>query len=239
VARYGAGGEIEFLGRRDGQIKVRGFRIEPGEIEAALCAHPSVSEAAVVARDEASGERRLVAYVVGPRPRRPAPAAELREHLLGRLPDYMVPSSFVALDSLPLTLNGKLDRRALPAPSGECGTIYVAPRTPLEEILCGIWAEVLGVERVGVNDDFFDLGGHSLLITKVVSRVREVFRIDLALRKLFDTRTITQLSNTIIENETRPGQAEKIARALKTIRSMPEEERRKLLAQKQHEVGVA
>jgi acyl carrier protein len=192
-----------------------------------------------VARDEASGERRLVAYLVGRRPQRPAPAAALREHLLGRLPDYMAPSAYVALDSLPLTPNGKLDRKALPAPGGESGTVYVAPRTPVEEILCGIWAEVLGVERVGVEDDFFELGGHSLLITKVVSRVREVFRIELALRKLFDATTVTQLSNTIIENETRPGQTEKIARALKTIRSMPEEERRKLLAQKQHEVGVA
>ncbi|MCA1616786.1 MAG: phosphopantetheine-binding protein, partial [Acidobacteria bacterium] len=239
--RRDARGVIEFLGRADNQVKLRGFRIELGEIENALASHPSVGEAVIVVREDVPGEKRLVAYMAGVRSGRPAPTAELRAHLKERLPDYMLPSAYVALDSLPLTANGKVDRRALPAPEQAASSAqrYVAPRTPVEEVLCGIWAEVLGVERVGVEDNFFELGGHSLLITQVVSRVRKVFRIELAIRKLFDATTITQLSQIIIENESRPGQAEKIARTLNTIRNMPEEERRKMLGQKRSEIGVA
>jgi amino acid adenylation domain-containing protein len=199
AARLLAGGEVEFLGRRDSQIKMRGFRIEPGEIEAALCAHPTVAEAAVVARDEASGERRLVAYLVGRKQERPASASELRAHLRERVPDYMVPSAFVALDKLPLTPNGKLDRKALPAPepSADAAQAYVAPRTPTEELVAGVYAEVLGVERVGVEDDFFELGGHSLLATRVVSRVREALGVELPLRALFESGRVGELAARI------------------------------------------
>jgi acyl carrier protein len=235
-------GTIEFLGRVDNQIKIRGFRIELDEIENALTSHPSVNEAVVTAREDVPGQKRLIAYVVGARNPRLAPASELRAHLLERLPDYMVPSAFVVMDALPLTPNGKVDRRALPAPEQAATATdraYVAPRTPVEEILCGIWSEVLGAERVGVTDNFFELGGNSLLITQVISRVREVFRVELAVRKLFDATTITQLSHIIIENETVPGRTEKIARALNTIRNMPEEERQKMLGQKRREIGVA
>jgi amino acid adenylation domain-containing protein len=242
VGRVQADGTIEFLGRIDHQIKIRGFRIEVGEIENALASHPSVSEAVVTAREDVPGQKRLIAYVVGARHPRLAATSELRRHLQERLPDYMVPTAFVTLDALPLTPNGKVDRRALPAPeqaTGATDRAYVAPRTPVEEILCGIWAEVLGAPRVGVTDNFFELGGNSLLITQVISRVREVFRVELAVRKLFDATTITQLSHIIIENETLPGRSEKIARALNTIRSMPEEERRKILEQKRREIGVA
>ncbi|HEX7241659.1 MAG TPA: amino acid adenylation domain-containing protein, partial [Longimicrobiaceae bacterium] len=190
-ARWRPDGELEYLGRTDFQVKVRGFRVEPGEIEAALERHPGVREAVVVAPEHAPGERRLVAYVVGE-----ASAAELRAFLRERLPAYMVPSAFVALDALPLTGSGKIDRRALPAPeaaaSGEGE--YVAPRTPTEEVLAGIFAEVLGAERVGARDGFFELGGHSLLATRVVSRVRGALGVELPLRAVFEVPTVAGLA---------------------------------------------
>ncbi|MFL5540922.1 MAG: condensation domain-containing protein, partial [Longimicrobiaceae bacterium] len=179
---------LEFLGRIDQQVKVRGFRIEPGEIEAALQAHPQVDDAVVVARADGGAEKRLVAYYVVAGGGSAPSDAELRALLASRLPGHMVPSAFVALEALPLNTSGKVDRRALPAPEwtgDEAG--YVAPRTPAEELLAGIWAGVLGVERIGVHDDFFRLGGHSLLATQVISRVREAFGVELPLRTLFET----------------------------------------------------
>ncbi|HEU0077788.1 MAG TPA: condensation domain-containing protein, partial [Longimicrobiaceae bacterium] len=183
-------GVLEFLGRVDQQVKVQGVRVEPGEVETALRAHPSVSAAAVVAREERPGEARLVAYVVAGDDAEPT-AAELRAYLADRLPSYMVPASWVSLDALPLLPNGKLDRRALPDPdTSAIEAEYVAPRTPTEEILAGIWAEVLRVERVGAADDFFSLGGHSLLATRMTARVREAFGVDLPLRTLFEAPTV-------------------------------------------------
>ncbi|HEX7318159.1 MAG TPA: amino acid adenylation domain-containing protein [Pyrinomonadaceae bacterium] len=190
LARHLPDGRIEYLGRMDQQVKVRGFRIELGEIEAALCAHDAVRECVVEARDGGDGKR-LVAYFVPEGDR--AASAELREYLSERLPAYMVPTAFVMLDAMPLTANGKVDRRALPEPGSamhELAHAYVAPRTPVEEMLCGIWAEVLGTERVGINDNFFVLGGHSLLATKVVSRVRQGFGVEVALRTLFERPTV-------------------------------------------------
>ncbi|MBV9110478.1 MAG: amino acid adenylation domain-containing protein, partial [Gemmatimonadetes bacterium] len=181
---------LEYLGRLDEQVKIRGFRIEPGEVEAALRAHEGVADCAVVAREDERGDRRLVAYVVGG-----ADAHALREALRRTLPDYMVPSAFVGLDRLPLSPSGKLDRRALPAPeltAGEEG--YVAPRTPVEEVLVGIWSEVLGVERVGVRENFFGLGGHSLLATLVMARIRELFGVVLPVRILFEAPTAAELA---------------------------------------------
>jgi acyl carrier protein len=242
VARYWPDGAIEFLGRVDNQIKIRGFRIEMGEIETALVSHPSVREAVVLAREDAPGEKRLIAYVVSARRQWSILSSELREYLKERLPEYMLPLAFIQIDALPLTPNGKVDRRALPPPEQVkvvSADARIAPRTPLEEILCGIWQEVLGTEHVGVTDNFFELGGHSLLVTQVISRVREVFLIELPVRKLFDAVTIEQLSSIIVENETKPGQTESIARTLKTIRNMPEEERRKILQRKRTEIGVA
>ena len=158
LARFLADGRLAFLGRRDHQVKVRGFRIELGEIETALAAHPGVGEAVVVARDDGNGPPRLVAYTVPASPQAPPPPAELRTHLGERLPSHMVPSAFVSLAALPLTPNGKVDRKALPAPEGDreaAGGEYVAPRSPAEKRVAAIWSELLGVDQVGVHDDFF------------------------------------------------------------------------------------
>ena len=173
LARYRPDGNIDYLGRIDHQVKIRGFRIELGEIEAALSRIPGVREAVVLAREDSPGDKRLVAYVAGSNGAEPA-AAALRAALQRELPDYMVPAAFVVLDALPLTSNGKVDRKALPAPDigAQVAPQYVAPRTPAEETLCRIWAEVLGIERAGIEDNFFELGGHSLLAVTLIERMR-------------------------------------------------------------------
>ncbi|HEX7242081.1 MAG TPA: AMP-binding protein, partial [Longimicrobiaceae bacterium] len=189
--RWRSEGALEYLGRLDEQVKVRGFRIELGEIEAVLLAQAGVRECAVVVREDVPGERRLVAYVVG--------EGDV-EGLRGRLPEYMVPSAMVVLERLPLTPNGKLDRQALPAPEyASAGERFVAPRTPEEETLAGIWAEVLHLGRVGAHDNFFELGGHSLLATRVISRVREAFGVGLTVRAILDAPTIEGLAGLLME----------------------------------------
>ncbi len=194
LARRRPDGSLEYLGRSDYQVKVRGFRIEPGEIESALVKHPAVREAVVLAREFWSGDTRLVAYVVG-REGPPPSGGELREWLRPRLPEYMVPSAFVGLDALPLTHHGKIDRDALPPPATSSpGGAYEPPRTPVEEAVAGVWADVLGVERVGVGENFFDLGGHSLLATQVVSRLRDALGVDVPLRSLFEAPTVAGLA---------------------------------------------
>ncbi|HEX2081842.1 MAG TPA: amino acid adenylation domain-containing protein, partial [Longimicrobium sp.] len=186
---------LEFIGRVDEQVKIRGFRIEPGEVESVLSAHPAVREARVVVRQDGPGEKRLVAYVVGE-----ADADALRAHLRRSLPEYMVPAAFVGMPSLPLTPNGKLDTKALPAPElGSAEDRYQPPRTQTEEVLAGIWGDVLGVARVGVADSFFELGGHSLLATRVVSRIRSAFAIELPLRALFEGPTVAALARAVEE----------------------------------------
>jgi amino acid adenylation domain-containing protein len=191
LARWRADGEMEFFGRIDDQVKLRGYRIELGEIEAVLTQHPAVSAATVVVREDAPGDKRLVAYVVA------AEAADLGSFLAERLPPYMVPSAIVRLDALPLTPNGKVDRRALPAPErgAGAGREHVAPRGPVEEKLAGIFAEVLRLapEKVGAEDGFFDLGGHSLLAVQVISRVRSAFGVEVPLRAIFEAPTIAGL----------------------------------------------
>ena len=199
LGRWLADGTLVFLGRRDRQVKIRGFRIELGEIEVALAALAGVREAVAVVQRYAGDDRRLVAYVVGesaPGPR------ELGTLLASSLPAYMVPSHFVSLSALPLTANGKLDRAALPAPERvglEAGDVWQAPRTPVEEILAGIWTEVLGLDRVGPADNFFDLGGHSLLAMQVVSRLRSLFQVELGLRELFEEPTLAGLAARVEE----------------------------------------
>jgi amino acid adenylation domain-containing protein len=199
-ARYGHDGNLEFLGRVDQQVKVRGYRIELEEIEAVLARHPAVREAAVVAREDIPGDKRLVGYVVPAA--WPAPtSAELREALQQVMPEYMVPWTFVALERMPLTANGKLDRKGLPAPleMAPIETDYVAPETDLERAVALIWQEVLGLPRVGLNDNFFELGGSSLVAAQVISRVRQVFAVELPLRALFEHRTLVALAARIGE----------------------------------------
>ncbi|QOY92809.1 non-ribosomal peptide synthase/polyketide synthase [Massilia sp. UMI-21] len=193
LARYRADGTLEYMGRQDHQVKIRGFRIELGEIEAALRAHPAVAQAVVVALDEAGGGRRLAGYVVGT-----VDGGELRAHLLRSLPEYMVPAVFVQLDALPLSPNGKVDRKALPAPQAQAaGDAHVAPRTPLEETLAAIWSEVLEVGQIGIHDNFFELGGHSLMAARVVARIRDSFGVELPLRTVFEAATVAQLGERI------------------------------------------
>ncbi|MET0647985.1 MAG: amino acid adenylation domain-containing protein, partial [Pyrinomonadaceae bacterium] len=194
-------GDIDLLGRADYQVKIRGFRIELGEVEAAVASHPAVDEAAVVVAAEGQGGLRLVCYYTAGEGSKATAAQELRAHVERRLPGYMVPAAFAELESLPLTANGKVDRRALAALEVESAVeraAYEAPRTPVEELLCSIWEEVLGVERVGVRDNFFELGGHSLLATQVVSRCRELLECDVPLRTLFDSPTVAKLAEALL-----------------------------------------
>jgi len=192
--RWSAEGRLEFVGRVDEQVKIRGFRIEPGEIEAVLSAHAGVREARVVVREDEPGGKRLAAYVVGE-----ADVEAMRAHLRRSLPEYMVPAAFVALERLPLTPNGKLDVTALPAPERGAADRHVAPRTPVEEMLAGIWAEVLRLERVGAEDGFFERGGHSLLAMRVLSRVRELFGVELPVRAIFEGPTVAEVARHVEE----------------------------------------
>ncbi len=199
LARRRPDGELEYVGRADHQVKIRGYRIELGEIEASLARHDQVRESVVIVREDRTGDPRLVAYVV---PRRvPGPSSpELRRHLKQTLPDYMVPALFVGLPTLPLTDNGKVDRRALPAPGGarpDLEGAFVAPRNEVEDKVAAIWAGVLGLDEVGVNDNFFDLGGHSLLATRAISRIRDAFGVALPLRPLFENPTVAGLAECV------------------------------------------
>ena len=194
LARWRADGTLDFVERADAQVKLRGYRIEPGEIEAALMRHPAVARAAVVARADQPGNKRLVAYVMAAAAQT-INAAALREHLGRSLPDYMVPSAVVVLDRFPQTPSGKLDRRALPAPDLTPAMVRRAPRTPHERILCTLFAEVLGVERLGIDDNFFDLGGHSLLAIRLIGRIRAVLQVELAIRNLFEAPTVEALAS--------------------------------------------
>jgi amino acid adenylation domain-containing protein len=219
-ARFLPYGDIQFLGRFDDQVKIRGFRIEPGEIETALTQHPGVREAVVVAREDLPGQTRLVAYLV--RGEAALEFGDLRGFLKEKLPEFMVPSTFVALEALPLTPSGKVDRRALPAPEGdrpELQEAYLAPRTHTEEALAGVWAQVLGLDRVGVHDNFFELGGHSLLAMQVVSRLRRAFQRELPIRWFFEVPTVAQLAARVDTAE-----SAETARILDELESLPEKE---------------
>jgi acyl-coenzyme A synthetase/AMP-(fatty) acid ligase/acyl carrier protein len=205
-ARYRDDGGIEFLGRIDHQVKIRGYRIELGEIETVLGQHPGVAEALVMAREDVPGDKRLAAYVV-PRSEDGLKIGELRNYLMARLPDYMVPSAFVLLDKLPLMSNGKVDRNALPPPEHTRQGLeqeYVAPRNEVEEKVAAVFSEVLGVEKVGAEDNFFLLGGHSLSATQVVIRILEVLQADIPLRCVFETPTVAGLALAAEQNRRQP-----------------------------------
>jgi amino acid adenylation domain-containing protein len=200
-ARMAADGQLEFLGRLDQQVKIRGFRIELGEIEAALQTHPAVANTVVAVSREGAGEPRIVAYLVPNGGLLPA-LSEMRSFLRQRLPDFMLPSALVELPSLPLTLSGKIDRKALPLPSTrgrlEPGARRL-PRNPTEEVVAGIWSVVIGVEQIGIDDDFFEIGGHSLMATQVVSRLRQTLAVELSLASLFSAPTVARLAERVDE----------------------------------------
>ena len=197
LARWRADGELEFVRRIDEQVKLHGYRIEPGEVRAELTRHRLVADAAVLVREYRPGDRRLVGYAV-PRPGTSPTGRELLDHLAASLPGYLVPSAVVLLERLPLTPNGKLDRDALPIPARpEAPTAGRAPRTPQEEVLCELFAEALGVPRVGIADDFFDLGGHSVLAAQLINRVRAALGVELTIRDLFDAPTVAELAERL------------------------------------------
>ncbi|WP_327358858.1 non-ribosomal peptide synthetase [Streptomyces sp. NBC_01304] len=205
LARWSDKGQLEFVGRVDDQVKIRGFRIELGEIEAVLGRFPGVSQVSVIAREDQPGDKRLVGYVVAKAGNGTVDTEALREHVAGLLPEYMVPSAFVMLDRLPQTANGKLDRRALPAPVFEADAAGRGPRTPREEILCGLFAEILGVPTVGIDDNFFELGGHSLLAVQLINRIRDVLGDELAIRALFAAPTVATLTDELGRSSTGEG----------------------------------
>lgn len=194
IGRYLPDGNIEYRGRRDHQVKVRGFRIELGEIEAQLATHPQVNQVVAVTSDSERGEKQIVAYVVADGE---VSTDELRGYLSRKLPGYMIPAAFVFLDAFPLTASGKINRLALPRPGPVARKEFVAPRTPVEKILAGIWSDVLNVAEIGVNDDFFGLGGHSLLLARIASRIRKACNIDLSLRVLFEASTVAELAKRV------------------------------------------
>ena len=232
LGRYRPDGAVEIAGRADRQVQVRGFRVEPGEVEAAIATHPAVGEAAVVARDAADGGRRLVAYVVT-HTHVDDLDAELRPHLQGRLPEFMVPSAFVPLQALPLTANGKLDERALPDPGpASAAAAYLPPRTAAEQVLAEIWGEVLKTERVGVHDNFFALGGHSLLATQVLSRVEQAFEVKLPVRAIFEHPTVAALAAELEASATGI-----LAEAEAELASLSDEELAALLAEVEQAEG--
>jgi amino acid adenylation domain-containing protein len=226
LGRYHADGNIEFLGRMDHQVKIRGFRIELGEIEAALVEHPIVRDVVVVVREDTPEDKRIVAYVVLNQ-ECATPADELRRELKEKVPSFMIPSAFVVLDALPLTTNGKIDRKALPAPDHarpDLAGTFVAPRTPIEEMIAAIWAQVLKLEKVGIHDNFFSLGGHSLLATQVAHRVRDTFNVALPLRLFFETATVAELADYVVRSQVGEADDATLSAALAELSQLSPEE---------------
>ncbi|MBO3458681.1 non-ribosomal peptide synthetase [Aetokthonos hydrillicola Thurmond2011] len=233
LGRFLSDGTIEFLGRSDFQVKVRGFRIELGEIETVLETHPAISQAIVSAVEDRGGDKQLVAYLVATLLREQPSPEDLRSYLSTKLPAYMLPSSWIFLEQIPLTLNQKVDRRALPLPSIPDTTAnYVAPRNAIEEALVLIWQEILQVEKVGVKDNFFELGGHSLIASQIYARIEKIFAINLSLRELFESQTIEKITEIFVSRERTSGQSEKIAKVFLRMKKMTPEEKAELFQNK-------
>jgi amino acid adenylation domain-containing protein len=235
--RFLEDGTIEYLGRLDHQVKVHGFRIELAEIENCLRAHPAIRDAIVTTRPDHLQDKRLVAYVISGR-ETPFTAAGLRQHLQSRLPDYMVPTVFVPLEAFPLTSSGKVDRRSLPDPVTDCsevGTSFVAPRTPTEETLAQIWSEILGRSRVGIRDNFFESGGTSLSMIRVVGRMRDAFGVEVPMARFFEGPTIEQVSEVMLERQTELSGEDELGRLLDELENLSVEEVRRQLQQSRAE----
>ena len=231
MGRMLADGCLTHLGRKDFQVKIRGQRIEVAEIEMALLDLNTIKEAVVAAREDQSGERRLVAYLVSKEQPRPAVAA-LRRALAEKLPDFMIPSSYMWMDALPLNANKKVDRRALPDPGNsrpELDPLFAAPRTFIEEAIAKIWAEVLSLDQVGIHDNFFELGGHSLAATRVVSQVIQTFQLELPLKALFDSPTVAEMAKIIEHNQAKAASDEELTRMLSEVETMTEDDARRLV----------
>jgi hypothetical protein len=235
-ARWRSDGTLEFLGRLDQQVKLRGYRIEPGEIETVLARHPAVREAVAVVREVQPGDTRLVAYVV-PTPGAAATADELRHWAQAQLPAYMVPAAFVPMADLPLTPTGKVDRQALPAPVGGASdpSPYVPPRTEIERAIATVWKEVLATEVVGIHDNFFDLGGHSLLLVRVWGRLRGIFRRELSVIDLFRYPTIGVLATYLAQEESE----QPASQQTEALRARLEAGKNRLKQQLQHKQRTA
>jgi aspartate racemase len=249
LGRYLPSGEVEFMGRSDHQVKVRGFRVELAEIETALGRHPAVAEAVVLVRRKKSGSKYLVAYIV------PAPPSaerisfsqstidlrrELHHFLQSKLPVFMLPAAYMFIEAIPLPAHEKIDREALPLPDldrPELTEQYESPRTPVEEILVELWSEVLDIDPIGVQDDFFALGGHSLLATQLISRIQKIFKINLPLQALFESPTLAGLAQVMPRYESQPGQVEATARLRQKIKAMSPAEKQAALAQHRQEQG--
>ena len=226
LARYLSDGNIEFLGRIDNQVKIRGFRIELGEIEALLNQHPEVQETVVIAREDVPGNKRLVAYVV-PQPKSNSRANELRSFLQEKLPDFMIPAIFVSLQALPLTANEKVDQRALPAPNQVNTWVdeyFVAPRNSLEEQLTTIWAEVLRIEKVGIYNNFFSLGGYSLLVTQLISRMRDDIGVQLVIQDVFNYPNVAEFSVVVTQKLAEQVDEEILAQSLAELEELSDED---------------
>jgi acyl-coenzyme A synthetase/AMP-(fatty) acid ligase len=226
-------GCLEHLGRKDFRVKIRGFGVQLEEVEKTLRGHPTVREAIVEARMGESKDARLIAYIV-PDQTQSLTTTELRRLLQSKLPDYMIPSAFVFLEALPLSPNGKVDRRSLPPPGRsrpELDTAFVAPRTPVEEELARIWVEVLSIDQVGVYDNFLELGGHSLAATQVISRVIKKFEFELPVQFLFQAPTVAQMAAAIGESRAKKLDAQDLDRILTDVESLSENEARQFLAQ--------
>ena len=235
LARLLPDGNIEFLGRVDHQLKIRGFRVEPGEVEAAIEKHPAIRQAVVIAKENVTSDRQLVAYVVC-LPEQTFTVSEMNHFLREFLPEYMIPSAFVELNELPLSPNGKVDRQSLPTPEGSRPKLeedFVAPRNSIEETIAGIWREILGLKQVGIYDNFFDLGGHSLMATQVISRLRNAFQVEsLPLRRLFETPIIAELVTAVVQFQVEQEDEEEMRQILDRLEQLTDDEVKAMLPER-------